>query len=114
MSVSFQPVWLSAASTGPDSGASIAAVAPLALSWTRTPKLSCRQRKRWVSAVMGKRLQERGGDVTGPDLRARSHANVPIPKFAYFAAPSSENFGIKGTLAMSIRSSAAYGFEVPT
>src|SRR5215216_6534386 len=32
----------------------------------------------------------------------------------HFAAPSSANFGIKGTLATSIRSSAAYGFEVPT
>src|SRR5438132_711035 len=32
----------------------------------------------------------------------------------HFAAPSSANFGIKGTLAISILSSAAYGFEVPT
>src|SRR5207253_770025 len=32
----------------------------------------------------------------------------------HFAALSSANFGIKGTLAISILSSAAYGFEVPT
>src|SRR5215216_3964600 len=32
----------------------------------------------------------------------------------HVAAPSSANFGIKGTLAISILSSAAYGFEVPT
>src|SRR5215211_7803510 len=32
----------------------------------------------------------------------------------HFAAPSSANFGIKRTLAISIVSSAAYGFEVPT
>src|SRR5215216_5757506 len=41
-------------------------------------------------------------------------ASVPIPKFASLAAPSSANFGIKGTLATSTLSSAAYGFEVPT
>src|SRR2546428_12438755 len=32
----------------------------------------------------------------------------------HFGAPSSANFGIKGTLAISTLSSAAYGFEVPT
>src|SRR5712692_5598020 len=31
----------------------------------------------------------------------------------HFAAHSGANFGIKGTLAMSTLSSAAYGFEVP-
>src|SRR5712691_6517184 len=31
----------------------------------------------------------------------------------HFAANSGANFGIKGTLAMSTLSSAAYGFEVP-
>src|SRR5262249_15205245 len=32
----------------------------------------------------------------------------------HFAAPSSANFGIKGTLAISMFSSAAYGFKFPT
>src|SRR5262249_17241029 len=55
MSLSRQPVALSAASTGAASGASIAAVAPLSGSCRRTPKLSLRQRNRrgcagmWVS-----------------------------------------------------------------
>jgi len=46
MSVSRQPVFFSAASTGAASGASIAAVAPLSGSWISTPKLSFRQGNR--------------------------------------------------------------------
>src|SRR5690348_1869527 len=50
MSVSVQPVVRRAVSTGPASGASIEAVAPVAGSWTSTPKLSLRQGNRWVWA----------------------------------------------------------------
>src|SRR5712691_6276611 len=55
------------------------------------------------------------------DLAARSDRNFKSAALVFrfrsshhFAAPSSAHFGIKGTLAISILSSAAYGFEVPT
>src|SRR6202030_4705879 len=54
MSLRRHPVAFKAASTGAASGASIAAVAPLAGSWSRTPKLSLRQRNRWVFAGIGR------------------------------------------------------------
>src|SRR3981081_1678487 len=54
MSLRRHPVAFKAASTVAASGASIAAVAPLAGSWSRTPKLSLRQRNRWVFAGIGR------------------------------------------------------------
>src|SRR5215216_1627706 len=47
-------------------------------------------------------------------LRPRDRLVFRFRSSHHFAAPSSANFGIKGTLALSILSSAAYGFEVPT
>src|SRR5262245_10562602 len=105
MSLSFQPVVRSAVSTGPASGASIAAVAPVAGSCTSTPKLSLRQRNRWVWADIlrfpivnsgtsriirlraGRRNTADVRDKMGHVLRRRRPARVLQPAARHRGAP---------------------------